>query len=57
MNEADQISAFAGDLDSLCNRYASEFSLSSASTCGVLMMKIRLIQDEAIRAFDEGESE
>jgi hypothetical protein len=49
MNNHDQIAAFANELDKLCDRYASEFDLSSAAACGVLMMKVRLIQDTAIR--------
>lgn len=48
MDERAQIAAFENDLDDLVARYAAEFDVSAAAVCGVLMMKIRLIQDKAI---------
>lgn len=53
MDNQKQIAAFANELDNLCDRYAHEFDLSSAAACGVLMMKIRLIQDSTLN--NEGE--
>ena len=36
-------------------RYAEEFDLHSAAACGVLAMKIRLIQDDVIRRSERDE--
>lgn len=53
VREIDQLSAFSDDLDRLCDHYADEFDISAAAVCGVMLMKIRLIQDEAIRVSKE----
>lgn len=55
MNDDEQIAAFANDLDKLVDRYARECDLGSAAVCGVLLMKIRLIQDDVLRRHDDGE--
>lgn len=55
MNHDDQTAAFADELDKLVERFAIEFDLSSAAAVGVLMMKVRLIQDDVMRRHEEGE--
>ena len=55
MDQQEQIAAFADELDRLVNHYGDEFDLSGAAVIGVLMMKIRLIQDDAIRRQDDPE--
>lgn len=40
MSHKEQIEAFAGDLDSLIERYELEFSLPNVSVVGVLMLKV-----------------
>ena len=53
MDQQEQIAAFADELDRLVNHYGDEFDLSGAAVIGVMMMKIRLIQDDAIRRQDD----
>lgn len=53
MKQEDQIVAFAGDLDILISRYEREFELNTMAACGVLMMKIRMLQDGAIEGSQE----
>lgn len=55
MKDRDQEEAFADELDKLVDRFADEFDLSSSAACGVLLFKIRLIQDDVIRRMEAGE--
>ena len=52
MDQAEQISAFAGELSAHVNRYAREFQLSSPAAVGVLLMQIRIIQDEDLKIYE-----
>lgn len=55
MDQIDQINAFSRDVQSLVNRYADEFDISSAAMTGVLAMVIRLVQDEDISQWNENQ--
>jgi hypothetical protein len=47
MDESQQITHFANDLDALINRYRSEYDLSYASIIGVLFARMHYLCDEA----------
>lgn len=55
MDDKEQIQAFADEIQSTVGRYADEFDLSSAAACGVLLMQIRMIQDDAMNRDASGE--
>lgn len=47
MSEAEQVKAFANELDLLVERYSNEFDLTYAAAVGVLFMKAHLLCDDA----------
>lgn len=53
MSEHDQVKRFADELDSLVERYRSEFDLCYASAVGALMMKAHLLMVESENREDE----
>lgn len=53
MTDKEQTDHFANDIDSLVERYRSEYEISYAAVVGVLQMKIHLICKEAAEHGDE----
>jgi len=47
MNEKEQTTHFANDVDNLVERYRDEYEMSYAAVVGVLQMKIHLLCAEA----------
>lgn len=47
MNESEQVTHFADDIDKIVDRYRDEYDISIASAVGVLQMKIHLLCREA----------
>jgi len=52
MTEGEQIEHFANDLDTLINRYRSEYNICTASVVGCLEMKSFLLCREAEERHD-----
>jgi len=55
MNLKEQINALAGDLDTLIDKYRTEWNLPYAAVTGILSMKITVLELEVIELFDEQE--
>ena len=54
MDAQDQIDAFAIELESLINRFRSEFDLSVAAAIGVLeIAKLEIYQQDVVEADEE----
>lgn len=51
MDKERQLAAFADDLAALIDRYAQEFELSTAAACGIMLLQIRLLQDELLEKY------
>lgn len=51
MNSDHEVAAFAQDLAALCDRYSQEFDLSTAAAIGVLLIQIRMLEDELLDRF------
>jgi hypothetical protein len=47
MDDKQQITAFADDIDRLIERYREEFDMTYAAVVGVLFMKAHLLCEEA----------
>lgn len=57
MDDKEQVTAFAGDVDRLVDRYRSEFDMTYAAVVGVLFMKAQLLCFEASDRADEDHEE
>lgn len=55
MKDREQTTAFADELDKLCERFRDEFDLTYAQAVGVLNMKAWLLNQEASEQSDEAE--
>jgi len=53
MSDAEQLAAFADELDRMIHRFSKEFDLSYAVVVGVLQMKVQMLCAEAATRRDE----